>query len=339
MSKKDYYEVLGVEKKSSDAEIKKAYRKKAIELHPDKNPDDKEAEEKFKEVAEAYEVLSNSEKRANYDRFGHSEHNGPTMDDIFNQFGSTFGDFIFRQSNRRRKGSNVVVRMDLTLEEIFSGLNETISYNIMKECSPCGGKGGEQEVCEFCNGSGELIRKLNYGNREIITSIKCHHCNGVGHKLKSTCSSCDGKTFNYEKREITVNIPKGVIQSSRMVIEGKGNEIIEGNNGDLEVHIYEKPHEIFTRQQNEIIQVLELDYFDFILGCEKEITTIDKTKLKVKIEKKTKVGTNLRIVGKGMVIMNSEQRGNMIINLKLKDFNEVSENEITLLEEIKNLKK
>lgn len=337
MAKTDYYKLLGVENTATDSEIKKAYRKKAIEFHPDKNPDDKEAEDKFKEVSEAYEILSNKEKRENYDRFGHSSNSnfngGPSMDDLFRQFREQFGG----QQTRVMKGDNVTIQINLTLEEMFTGIHENLNYNISKECAPCNGYGGSGEICKSCSGKGSKVKNVNFGNRQILTSYECDNCDGTGFKIETKCDICKGRGETLETIDIKIEIPKGVTHGNRIIHEGRGNQILKGQNGDLEVLIIQKHHDFFIRSGDNLLCETELDYYDFILGCDKEVLTIEGSKIKLKIPKLTKINSQLRASGKGMPSLNNGVRGSMIITLKLKDFNEVSDNEINLLESIKKI--
>lgn len=330
MAKTDYYEVLGVDRNATDVEIKKAYRKKAVELHPDKNPDNKEAEESFKEAAEAYEVLSDPSKRERYDKFGHSEgsHNshGPSMEDIFRQFSQQFGGFNGMQ---RRKGSNVILQLNLSLEEMFAGTEESLTYNTTNECPSC--------ICSTCNGSGYVLKTLNFGNRIMTSHQDCDSCHGRGFKTDTSCQVCHGAGTTTTTNELKIQVPRGIFSGNRMVFETKGNQIVGGESGDLEILIVEKPHASFTRNGHDLVYQLELNYFDFLLGADKEVPTIEGTKLKIKIPKLTKVNGNLKAAGKGMYAINTERRGDLIIALKLKELSEISDNEVALLESIKNL--
>lgn len=330
MAKKDYYEVLGVNKNATAADIKKAYRKKAIELHPDKNPDNKEAEEKFKELGEAYAELSDEDKRKHYDRFGHNSttnNHQPNMEDLFRQFGQQFGGFGFeRHANRKKRGGNALIQFELSIEEMFSGIDKNITYNITKECEAC--------ICSACNGQGFTRSVESFGNQQIISQHVCNECNGEGHK--PNCASCSNGVI-YETKKVDVKIPKGVFHGNRIVYDKMGHSIVNGINGDLEILIIEKPHEYFSRHRNDLVHIIKLKYFEFILGCEKEVPTIEGGKIKVKIPKLSQVDSNLRVIGKGMSIMDSELRGNMIIGLHLEEVSEISEDEIALLESIKKL--
>lgn len=335
--KRDFYEVLGLDKNANEKEIKKAYRKKAIEYHPDKNPGNKEAEENFKLVAEAYEVLSNPNKKVNYDQFGHQENNnhfsgGYDMDDIFNQ--------MFNRGNRNsrrqqvEKGQNARIQFNLTLEDIFNGVNKKVNYNITNDCNTCSGTGGEKEICTSCGGQGIKTQVHQMGNQQFIQQQPCENCNQTGKTYKTRCGKCQsGKVQENNQEEI--NIPFGVYGGNTLVLNGKGNKIKSGNHGDLEIIINELKHSEFIRQNDNLISKLKLKYYDLILGCEKEINTIDGTKIKVNIPKNSKINSNLRVNGKGMKIYNSNNRGDMYILLELLEENVVSQEEIELLEKIK----
>ncbi len=271
MSKRDYYEILEVSKDATEAEIKKAYRQKAIKYHPDKNPDNKEAEEKFKEAAEAYEVLSNPEKKSRYDRYGHAGVGGAaggggfgggmSMDDIFSNFGDIFGSAFgggfggFSGGTRRRRvnrGSNLRVKVKLTLEEIADGVEKTIKVNKYVECSSCHGSGAEggasHSTCPSCGGSGQVTRITNTFLGQMQTSSTCPHCGGEGQVIKNKCHTCAGNGIVRDDEVIKIQIPAGVTEGMQLSMGGKGNAgARNGVPGDLIILIEEIPHQELIR--------------------------------------------------------------------------------------------
>lgn len=339
MAKRDYYEVLGVQKGASDDEIKKAYRKKAIQYHPDKNPGDKAAEEKFKEAAEAYEVLSNADKRARYDQFGHAGLDGQggfgggagmNMEDIFAQFGNIFGGhFGFgggfggfgggsaRQSVNR--GSDLRVRVKLTLKDIANGCEKKIKVRKAVECSHCGGSGAKDshstKTCPDCGGSGFVTRvqRTILGNMQTRTA--CPRCGGEGRIITDKCPHCAGEGIEMREEIITINIPAGVAEGMQLSMQGKGNAAKHGGiPGDLLVVIEEEQHPELLRDQNNLIYNVLLDLPTAVLGGTIEIPTIDG-KVKVKIEKGTQPNKVLRLRGKGLPDVNRYGTGDLLVNI------------------------
>jgi molecular chaperone DnaJ len=339
MEKRDYYEVLGVSKSASKEEIKKAYRKQAIKYHPDKNPGNHEAEEKFKEAAEAYEVLSNDEKRSRYDRFGHAgvggagngfAGGGMTMEDIFSSFGDIFGDAFggfggfggSRRGGRRvNKGSNLRVKVKLNLKEISGGAEKKIKVNKYITCNSCGGTGAEDQnsvtTCSTCHGSGHVTRVTNTFLGQMQTSSVCPNCGGEGKTITRKCTSCYGEGIVQGEEVIKINIPAGVGKGMQMTVSGKGNAPRRGGvNGDLLVVIDEEDHPELIREGNDLIYNLFISIPDAILGTAVEIPTVDNN-VKIKIEPGTQAGKILRIRGKGLPEVNGYGRGDLLVNVNV----------------------
>ncbi len=339
MEKRDYYEVLGVSKSATKEEIKKAYRKQALKYHPDKNPGDKKAEENFKEAAEAYEVLSNDEKKARYDRFGHagmgSNSNGfggagMTMEDIFSSFGDIFGDAFGgfgafggsrRGGKRVNKGSNLRVKVKLTLQEIANGAEKKIKVSKYDTCSQCGGTGaadsGSFSTCSTCRGSGHVTRLTNTLLGQMQTTSTCPSCNGEGKTITKKCAACYGEGIIQKEEVIKINIPAGVGKGMQMTVSGKGNAARRGGvNGDLLVVIDEADHPDLIREGNDLIYNLFISIPDAILGTHVEVPTVDNN-VKIKIEPGTQPGKILRLRGKGLPEVNGYGRGDLLVNVNV----------------------
>jgi len=335
-AKRDYYEVLEVTKTASYEEIKKAYRKKAIQYHPDKNPGDKAAEEKFKEAAEAYEVLGNEDKRRRYDQFGHTGvggyaggdfGGGMTMDDIFSQFGDIFGGhFGFggfsngRGSQQRvNRGTDLRVKVKLSLKEIATGVEKKIKVKKYISCTHCQGTGAEDaksySTCNVCRGSGYVTRTMNTILGQMQTSTVCNSCGGEGRSITKKCSHCNGEGIVRDDDVISLNIPAGVAEGMQLSIGGKGNAARRGGiNGDLLVVIEEEPHPELIRDQNDIIYNLLLSFPVAAIGGTVEIPTLEG-KAKIKIEPGTQPGKILRLRSKGLPSLNSYGTGDLLINI------------------------
>lgn len=345
-TKRDYYEVLGVDKNASADDIKKAYRKKAIQYHPDKNPGDKEAEEKFKEAAEAYEVLSNPDKRARYDQFGHEGLNGGaggfgggfsgegmSMDDIFSMFGDIFGGHTgfggfsgfgrgSSQSGQRKfRGSDLRVKVKLSLKDIAYGTTKKFKLKKYVPCSHCHGTGAEgnsgTEVCPTCKGSGHILRTQQSIFGMMQTQSVCPQCNGEGRIIKNKCKECGGEGVVYGEEVVEVKIPAGVADGMQLSMSGKGNAgRHNGVNGDLLIQIEEEPHPELIRDENDVIYNLLLDIPTATLGGTVEVPTID-SRAKVKIEPGTQPGKVLRLRGKGLPSVNGYGTGDLLINVSV----------------------
>ena len=360
MAKRDYYEVLEVEKTASVEEIKKAYRKKAIQYHPDKNPGDKEAEEKFKEAAEAYEVLSNADKRARYDQFGHAgmegaggfggfSGQGMSMDDIFSMFGDIFGGrggfggFSGfggggGQSQRRFRGSDLRVKVKLNLKEIAEGTTKKFKLKKYVPCSHCHGSGAEgtggMETCPTCKGSGTVIRTQQSIFGMMQTQTVCPQCNGEGKIIKNKCKECNGEGVVYGEEGVEVKIPAGVAEGMQLSMSGKGNAgRHNGVAGDLLIQVEEEAHPDLIRQDDDLIYNLLLSFPTAALGGAVEIPTID-SKVKVKIEAGTQPGKVLRLRGKGLPSVNGYGTGDLLVNVSVYVPEALSKDEKRTLEEL-----
>jgi molecular chaperone DnaJ len=341
MSKKDYYEVLGVQKNATKDEIKKAYRKQAIKFHPDKNPGNKEAEEKFKEAAEAYEVLSNDEKRARYDQYGHAgmgnnfggggfSGSGMTMEDIFSSFGDIFGDAFggsFGRSSRGRsshhvnKGTNLRVKVKLTLEEFARGAEKKIKVSKYVPCSTCGGTGAASPsdvvTCSACGGTGHTVRVMNTILGQMQTSAPCNVCGGEGKVISKKCHKCYGEGIIKAEEVIPLSIPAGLSAGMQLSVTGKGNAARRGGiNGDLIIVIDEEPHPELIREGNDLIYNLFISIPDATLGSNVEVPTLEG-KARIKIEAGTQGGKILRLRGKGLPDVNGYGRGDLLVNINV----------------------
>jgi molecular chaperone DnaJ len=360
-SKRDYYEVLGVDKNATDKEIKSAYRKKAIQYHPDKNPGDKEAEEKFKEAAEAYEVLSDPNKRTRYDQFGHEGLSGSgfggggmNMEDIFSRFGDIFGgfggfggfsDFGFGSSGggrtqRVHRGNDIRVRLSLTLEEISTGVEKKIKVKKYIKCKECGGSGAEKgsgyETCSTCHGSGQVSKVSNTIFGQMQTVGTCPACGGVGKIIKKKCNNCGGDGIVKDDEVINVKIPAGVSEGMQLNVNGKGNAgPMNGINGNLLVLIEEKPHSVFTRDGDNILLDKFISITDAALGTSLEIPTLANP-VKIKIPAGTQSGKVFRIKGKGLPRVNSYSKGDLLVSVNVWIPKSLSRDETKILENLKN---
>lgn len=341
MSKRDFYEILGVAKGSSPEEIKKAYRKQALKFHPDRNPGDKEAEDKFKEAAEAYEILSDVQKRQRYDQYGHAGVGGAggggahfnNMDDIFSHFGDIFSDFGFggfsggfsggsrRGGQRVNKGSNLRVKVTLDLEEISNGTEKKIKVNKYISCDECHGSGAHgsdgYSTCDTCHGSGQVTRITNTLLGRMQTASACPTCSGEGKIIKSKCTKCYGEGIVKGEDVISINIPAGVGEGMQLNVAGKGNAARRGGiNGDLLIVIEEKQHEQLIRDGNDLLYPLYLSFPQATLGDTVEIPTVEGV-VKIKIEAGTQPGKILRLRGKGLPEVNGYGKGDLLVNINV----------------------
>lgn len=342
MSKRDYYEILGVDKNASDTELKKAYRKLAMKYHPDRNKEDDQAEQKFKEASEAYDVLRDPEKRKRYDQFGHSGINGgfggasdfggANFEDIFTHFSDIFGADIFggagggRGQSRRQRGtgtpgSDMKLRVSLTLEEISEGVEKTLKVKKHVKCDACDGTGAETdsdfETCPNCNGVGEIrqVSRTMFG--QFVNVQPCPTCRGEGKIIKNKCSKCGGEGRYKSDEKITVNIPSGVAKGNYITLRRQGNAGLRGGQpGDLIVLIEEEEHEHFERNGNDIYYDLLVSIPDAILGTEVEVPTL-KGKAKVKIEPGTQPGKLLRMRERGIRGLNNSGVGDQFIKMNV----------------------
>ena len=347
MSKRDYYEVLGVEKSASDSDIKGAYRKQAMKYHPDRNPGDKEAEDKFKEVSEAYEILSDEQKRSQYDQFGHEGVNGNGgysgfggggFDDIFSDIFDMFGGGGFSSSGRRngpQMGPNLKVNIHLSFEEAVFGIEKDIKINRNEECSKCNGKGAQDEsdihTCDKCNGTGQVRvnQRTPFG---VMQSVRtCDKCHGEGKTISKPCSNCSGKGTEKRTRKIHLNIPAGVDNGSILPLRGEGELGTNGGSrGDLLVYISVDSHPFFTRENNDIFSEIPITFIQATLGDEIEIPSLDEKKkaigrVKFIIPEGTQPNKIFRLKGKGVSNPNGYGKGDQYVQIKIEvptDLNE-----------------
>ena len=357
--KRDYYEVLGVERNADADTIKKAYRKAAIKYHPDKNPGDKEAEEKFKEAAEAYDVLSNPDKRARYDQFGHAGMSGAagggfggfggggfSMEDIFSQFGDIFGGrfgggfggFGGGGGRRVNRGSDIRVKVKLTLSEIANGATKKLKINKTIACDKCGGSGAKDSssyaTCSTCNGSGYVTRVENSFFGRVQTQSVCPTCGGTGKTITEKCDKCSGEGVVRGDEVIEIKIPAGVGEGMAVTVSGKGNAARNGGvNGDLLVMIEEEHNPELVRDGNDLIHNLNLPLTTCILGGEVEVPTIDG-RAKIKIAAGTHAGKVLRLRGKGLPDVNGYGRGDIMIVVDITIPDSLNKEERALVEKL-----
>ncbi|MDD2386363.1 MAG: molecular chaperone DnaJ [Bacteroidales bacterium] len=361
MSKRDYYEVLEVGKEASPEEIKKAYRKKAIKFHPDKNPGDATAEDKFKEAAEAYEVLSNADKKTRYDQFGHAGLSGNgggygggmSFEDIFSRFGDVFGDSFgggfgsffggggSSSAGRRRvnKGTNLRVTVKLTLDEIANGTTKKIKlkkYIACKSCSGTGEKdGSSSKTCPTCNGRGAQTRIVNTMLGQMQTSSTCTTCGGEGKIISEKCNTCFGEGVVSGEETVELKIPAGVSEGVQLSVSGKGNAARRGGvNGDLLVIIKEILHPEFQREQDDLIYNLFISIPDAIIGTHVEIPTL-QNKVKIKIDAGTQSGKTLRLRNKGLPNLNGYSKGDLLVRINIFIPTSVTKEDKILLEKLK----
>ncbi|MCU0389898.1 MAG: molecular chaperone DnaJ [Thermoflexibacter sp.] len=355
MAKRDYYEVLGVIKNSSEEEIKKAYRKLAIKYHPDKNPGDKDAEEKFKEAAEAYEVLSNPDKRTRYDRYGHqgldgfSGAGGMNMEDIFSQFSNIFGGddnpfgSFFGGGGRQqvRKGTNLRIKLKLNLEEVAEGVEKKIKVKRQVACEGCKGTGAKNgtafKSCTTCNGTGQIRRVVNTMLGQMMSATTCPACNGVGRMVAERCDgACGGRDgLVLQEEVITVKVPAGVEEGMQLSMAGKGNFPAGGGiAGDLLIMIEEEEHPTLKRDGKNIHYDLHISFIDAALGTNLEVPTIGG-KARIAIEAGTQGGKILRLKNKGVKEINGYGIGDQLIHINIWTPKQLTKEEKALLEKLK----
>jgi molecular chaperone DnaJ len=361
VAKRDFYEILGVSKGASADEIKKAYRKVAMQHHPDRNPGDKAAEEKFKEAAEAYEVLSDTDKKAQYDRYGHAgvsgngrsgyQGGGMNMEDIFSQFGDIFGDDLFgsffgggnqrqRGGHRSRgvRGSNLRIKLKLTYEEIAKGVTKNIKVKKYVPCTTCGGSGakdkGSVQTCSSCGGSGQVRRVQNTFLGQMQTVTTCPTCNGEGTTVTAKCGNCKGEGRVYAEETVSIEIPAGVQEGMQLTLSGKGNAGERGGmNGDLIILVEEEQHKELQREGLNVAYDLHLSFTDVVFGTQVEVPTIDG-RAKIKIPAGTQSGKVFRLKGKGFPAVNSYEKGDQLIHVSVWTPQNVSAEERSILEKL-----
>jgi len=357
MAKKDYYEILGIDRNASKEELKKAYRKLAMQYHPDRNPDDKQAEEKFKEAAEAYEVLSNEEKKARYDRYGHEGVRGGygaqgfrDVNDIFSHFSDIFGgssifDDFFSTGQRSRgrrstgvPGSDLRVTLNLTLEEISAGVQKTIKIKKHVKCDKCNGTGAESgsstKTCPVCQGSGEVksVSRSVFGQFVNITT--CSNCNGEGVVVDVPCKKCMGDGRYQEETTVKINVPPGVHEGSYMTMRGEGNAGKRGGqSGDIIVVFHELPHQYFLRDGDDIVYDLYISYPEAVLGSEIDVPTLNG-KARLKIDSGTVPGKILKMRDKGIKHLNHSGYGDELVRINIEVPKKTNSKEKELLKQL-----
>lgn len=326
--KKDFYEILGITKSASEAEIKKAYRKKAIEFHPDKNPGNKEAEEKFKAAAEAYEVLSDPQKKAKYDQYGHQAfdgsggfgggHGGMNMDDIFSQFGDIFGGAFGGQfggnsgGQRRVKGSNLRIKVKLTLDEIANGVEKKVKVKRKVQAA-----GVSYKTCSTCNGQGQVMRVTNTILGRMQSASTCPTCGGAGQIIDRKPADADAQGMILEDETVSIKIPAGVVDGMQLKVSNKGNDA-PGNGipGDLIVAIEEQEHEFLKREGENLHFDLYISFAEAVLGVSKDIDAVNG-KVRIKLEEGIQSGKILRLKGKGIPSLNGYGKGDLLVHINV----------------------
>jgi len=361
-TKRDYYEVLGVSKNTASDEIKKAYRKVAMQYHPDRNPGDKSAEEKFKEAAEAYEVLSDTEKKKRYDQYGHAGMSGNAgfgggaggmrMEDIFTNFGDIFGDmqgspfeaFFGGRGTRERtrgvRGGNLRIKVPLTLQEIAKGAHKSLKVKKYVPCETCSGSGAKDKTsfhtCTACKGSGVIRRVQNTVLGQMSTTTTCPTCNGEGQVITAKCNTCHGEGRVYGQDTIQVDIPAGVAEGMQLSMSGKGNAGERaGSPGDLIIAIEEEDHGDLKRDGNNVAYELYISFIDASLGTGIEVPTIEG-KARIKIKPGTQAGEIFRLKGKGLPNVNAYGSGDQLIHVNVWVPKELNNEERNLLEKLRD---
>lgn len=359
--KRDYYEILGIDKQADEAAIKKAYRKVAMQYHPDRNPGDKVSEEKFKEAAEAYEVLSDPNKKARYDRYGHAglenmggggfSGGGMNVEDIFQHFGDIFGDggspfeSFFGGSSRSRstgqKGSNLRIKVTLTLEEIEAGVTKKIKVKKQVTCKTCSGSGAKDRnsvsTCSTCQGSGYVRQIKNTFMGQMQTTVVCPKCNGSGKSITAACGTCRGDGRTMDEELIEIEIPAGVQEGMQLSMRGKGNAGQGGGPaGDLLINIEEKAHEMFSRDNMNVIYDLFINFADAALGTNVEVPTLSGN-VKVKIPAGTQAGKIFRLKGKGLPSLQQYGKGDQLINVNIWTPKDLTAEETAMLEKMRSM--
>jgi len=350
---RDYYEILGVQRGADNDAIKKAYRQMAMKYHPDRNPGDTAAEAKFKEAAEAYDVLSNNQKRANYDRFGHVGVNngfggGPggqgftDINDIFSAFGDVFSDFFGggatsgrgRSRSRARRGSDLRYFLDVELKDVLSGAQKEIQFQTDEACKTCSGSGAkpgtEPETCRTCGGSGQVVRQQGF----FTMATTCHTCRGEGRVIHEKCSKCHGQGRTQVTRKLDINVPAGVDNGTQLRLSGEGEAgYMGGAAGDLYVEIRVKEDERFEREGQTLHAELEVSYLQAALGAEVEVETLSGLK-KVKIDHGSQNGDRVRLKHEGLPSLRTQTRGDLFFHLHVTVPKKLSKKEEELLREI-----
>ena len=343
----DYYQILGVERTADAAAIKKAYRQKAMKFHPDKNPGDKEAEERFKEAARAYEVLSNPEMRSRYDRYGEagvnggpSGHNFTNVEDIFSTFGDIFGDFFgggfaqTQRSSRPRRGADLRYMQEISLKEVITGCEKVVEYKVEQTCSSCHGsgaeKGTEPEVCPSCHGSGQVVRRQGF----FQMATPCQQCHGRGKIVRVPCAKCGGEGRELVNRKIKVSIPPGVDDGNQLRLSGEGEGgLLGGPSGDLYVEMAVIPDKKYQRRDKDLYSDIEISYLQAILGTKTQFEHFDES-LEIEIPKGCQYGEEIRMKGQGLPGLRASYRGDLIMRVHVKTPKKVSKKEAELLAQL-----
>ncbi len=355
--KRDYYEVLGVDKNASDADIKKAYRKLAKQYHPDVNPGNKAAEAKFKEVNEAYEILSDSQKRSRYDQFGHAG----TDPNGFGGFGGGFGDFDFggigdifetffggagfgrpsKSKSGPQKGADLKHMMEISFEEAAFGCEKEIVLNRLENCPTCSGTGAKpgtsSSVCKHCNGSGQIQYKQNTPFGQFVNIKTCDVCHGEGKVITDPCNKCGGKGKTRKSVKIKINVPAGIDDGQTISLRGEGEQGLRGGpTGDLYISIKVRPHPLFQRQGNDVICEMPITFTQAALGAELEVPTLDG-KVKYSMPEATQTGTIFRIKGKGIPYLRGNGRGDQYVKVNIEVPKRLNERQKAILKEFSEL--
>lgn len=349
MAQRDYYEILGVAKDADQDTIKKAYRKLAMQFHPDKNPGNAEAEEKFKEAAGAYEILSDSQKRAQYDRFGHNAFRGgggggfQDVEDIFSHFGDIFGDIFGggmgggrqrRQPNGPRRGADLRYVTEIQLKDVITGLEREIEFDTDENCKACNGSGAEKgshaETCPTCGGQGQVVRQQGF----FAMASTCPQCHGQGTIIKNPCKTCKGKGRTKSHRKIRLNVPPGVDTGTRLRVAGEGEGGFQGGPaGDLYVEIRVKPHDHFERRGDDLFAELTVPYVQLLLGAEIDVPNVIGDS-KLEVPKGTHGGDTVKLQGQGLPSLRGSRRGDIYYQINVQFPDKITKEEEKLLREI-----
>tara|TARA_B100001996_G_scaffold369780_1_gene343528 strand:+ start:901 stop:2037 length:1137 start_codon:yes stop_codon:yes gene_type:complete len=355
MAKRDYYDVLGVNKSADKEEIKKAYRKLALKHHPDKNKGDKSSEEKFKEASEAYHVLSDEKRKANYDQFGHAAFQGAggqggfsnfdfssSFSDIFEDVFGDFGDFGFGKQSRggrsRNRGNDLRYDISINLNDAFIGTEKKVNYTTYKKCKTCSGSGAKPgskpSACSYCGGQGRVRSSQGF----FTIQQTCPECGGEGQKITNPCGNCNGMGKQQSNENVAVKIPQGVDDGTRIRLAGKGEAGSKGgSNGDLYLFISVEPHNIFKRSEENLYYELPISFTDAALGSTVEVPSIDGKKTKIKIPSGTQSGKQLRLKGKGMPVLKRNIYGDLYIRIITEVPTSLTKRQKELLTEFKTL--
>ena len=357
---RDYYEILGVQKGADSDTIKKSYRKIAMKYHPDKNPNDSEAEKKFKEAAEAYSILSDNQKRQQYDQFGHAGiggagqsgfQGGMSMEDIINNFGDIFGDsfdpfggiFGGGRNSRVKKARDLKVNLKLSYVDIYSGVNKTLKIKRLEHCGACTGSGAKQGTmptsCEQCNGAGQVRQVSQSFFGQSVSVRECPVCTGSGQIIKNPCNSCGGSGLNRKDVEIKIKVPSGVSHGNYMTLNQQGNKGPKGyQSGDLIIFFEEEDHPVFTRNGEDVIAEVVIQFYEAALGLTIEVPTLDG-KAKLKIPAGIQSSQLLRMRGKGFPRMRGSSRGDQLMRVHVNTPQKLSSKQKKILDDLKNTNK